>query len=126
MGSGVAEGCTGGGTSGPVTVWEFAFFSTGSASFRGLAAAVGFAAIATFLDFSIVILASGLNGARFGSIGVAVAVLEKQPCEVQVSTTPRCDTGQLQPIKVAHRALMRSGLMQSARGQSSVCFSAGI
>ena len=77
-GLGVAEGCADGVTSGSVMVREFTFSSTGSVSFRGLAA-VGFAAIATFLDFTVVIFGSRLNGARFGSIGVGAAVLEKQP-----------------------------------------------
>lgn len=106
-GSGVADGCSDGVTSGSLMVWEFAFSSTDSASFRGLAA-VGFTAIATFLDFTA---GSGLNGARFGSIGVVAAVLEKQPCEVHVCTTPRGGKGQLQPIKVAQRAPMRSVLI---------------
>ena len=102
---------------GSVMVREFAFSSTGSVSFRGLAT-VGFAAIATFLDFTVVILGSGLNGARFGSIGVVAAALEKQLCEVHVSTTPCCGTGQLQPIKVALRAPMTSVLINSfPRGQ---------
>jgi hypothetical protein len=85
-------------------VREFAFSSTGSVLFLGLAG-VGFTAIATFLDFTT---GSGLNGARFGSIGVVAAVLEKQPCEVQVCTTPCGGKGQLQPIKVALRVPMRS------------------
>ena len=103
-GSGVAEDCAGGGTSDSMMVREFAFSSTCPASFGGLAAA-GFAAIATFLAF---IAGSGLNG--FGSIDVVAAVLEKQPCEVHVCTSPRGGKGQ-QPIKVAHRAPMRSGLI---------------
>ena len=110
-GLGVAEGCADGVTSSSVMVWELAFSSTGSVSLRGLPA-VGFAAIATLLDFTVVILGTGLNGARFGSIGVVAAVLEMQPCEVHVST-PSCDTGQLQPIKVVHRAPMRSVLINS-------------
>jgi hypothetical protein len=77
-GLGVAEGCADDETSGSVMVGGFNFSSTGSVSFRGLAP-VGFAAIATFLDFTVVILGSGLNGGRFGSIGVVAAVLEKQP-----------------------------------------------
>jgi hypothetical protein len=122
-------------------VREFGFPSTGPASFCGLAA-VGFAAIATFLGFTA---GSGLNGARFGSIGVVelsssgasatswifgiwirssirlAAVLVKQPCEVHVCTTPRGGKGQLQPIKVAHRAPMRNGLINSfPRGQNPV------
>ena len=110
-GVGVAEGCADGVTSSSVMVRELAFSSTGSVSLRGLPA-VGFAAIATLLDFTVVILGTGLNGARFTSIGVVAAVLEMQSCEVHVST-PRCDTGQLQPIKVAHRAPMRSVLINS-------------
>jgi hypothetical protein len=95
-------------------VREFAVCSTGPASFGRLAVA-GFAAIATFLAF---IAGSGLNGARFGSIGVVAAVLVKQPCEVHVCTSPRGGKGQ-QPIKVAHRAPMRSGLINSfSRGQN--------
>jgi hypothetical protein len=88
-------------------VREFAVSSTGPASFGRLAVA-GFAAIATFLAF---IAGSGLNDARFGSIGVVAAVLVKQPCEVHVCTNPRGGKGQLQPIKVAHRTPMRSGLI---------------
>jgi hypothetical protein len=84
----------------------------GSVSFRGLAS-VGFAAVATFLDVTVVILGPGLNGGRFCSIGVVAAVLEKQPSEAHVSTTTRCGTGQLQPIKVAHRAPMKSVLINS-------------
>lgn len=85
-------------------VREFAVSSTGPASF-GRPAVAGFAAVATFLAF---IAGSGLNGALFGSIGVVAAVL--QPCEVHVCTNPRGGKGQ-QPIKVAHRAPMRSGLI---------------
>jgi hypothetical protein len=119
-GSGVAEGCTGGGTSGSVMVRGFACSSAGSVSLLGLAA-VGFAAIATFLNFTVVILRAGLNCAPFGSIGVVAAVLEEQPCEVHVSTTARCGMGQLQPIKVAQRAPMRSVLIKSIpRGQNPV------
>jgi hypothetical protein len=59
---------------------------------------------------------SGLNGARFGAIGVVAAVLVKQPCEVHVCTTPRGGKGQ-QPIKAAHRAPIRNGLIN--------CFRAG-
>ena len=107
-------------TAGPrnsMMVREFGFPSTGPASFCGLAA-VGFAAIATFLAFTA---GSGLNGARFGSIGVVAAVLVKQPCEVHVCTTPRGGKGQLQPIKVTHRAPMRNGLINSfPRGQNPV------
>jgi hypothetical protein len=85
-----AGGCAGGGVSRSVMVREFAFSSTGSVSFRGLAA-VGFAAIAAFLGFTVVILGAGLNGSRsVSSIG-----------------------GQAQPINVAHRALMRSVLSNS-------------
>src|SRR4029453_13220694 len=102
----------GGGTSDSKVVREFAFSSTRPASFGGLAAA-GFAAIATFLAF---IAGSGLNGARFGSIGVVAAVLVKQPCEVHVCTTPCGGKGQ-QPIKTAHRAPMTNGLIN--------CFRAG-
>ena len=90
-------------------VREFGFSSTGQAALGGLAAA-GFVAIATFLAF---IAGSGLNGARFGAIGVVTAVLAKQPCEVHV---PRGGKGQ-QPIKAAHRAPMRNGLIN--------CFHAG-
>jgi hypothetical protein len=110
-GSGVAEGCADGGTSGFVTVREFAFSFTGLIWFRGLAAA-GLAAIATFLDFTVLILAPGLNGARFGSIGVVAAVLV-QPCKVQVCTIPRGGTGRLQPIKIAHSAQMKNSLINS-------------
>jgi hypothetical protein len=53
-------------------VREFAFSFTGLVWFRGLTAA-DLAAIATFLDFTVVILAPGLNGGRFGSIGVVAA-----------------------------------------------------
>ena len=88
-------------------VREFAVSSTGPVSF-GRPAVAGFAAVATFLTF---IAGSGLNGARFGSIGVVAAVLVKQPCEVHVCTNPRGGKGQVQPIKVAHRAPMRSGLI---------------
>ena len=88
---------------------EFGFSSTGRAALGGLAAA-GFVAIATFLAF---IAGSGLNGARFGAIGVVAAVLVKQ----HVCTTPRGGKGQLQPIKAAHRAPMRNGLIN--------CFRAG-
>jgi hypothetical protein len=42
---------------------------------------------------------------------VVAAVLVKQPCEVHVCTNPRGGKGQLQPIKVAHRTPMRSGLI---------------
>jgi hypothetical protein len=87
-------------------VREFGFSPTGPGSFRGLAA-VGFAAIAAFLDSTA---RSGLNGARFGSIGVVAAVLEKQPCEVHVCTTPRGGKGQ-HPIKAGQRAPMRNGLI---------------
>jgi len=92
-------------------VGEFSFSSTGPASFGGLAAA-GFAAIATFLAF---IAGSGLNGARFGPIGVVAAVLVKQPCEVHVCTTPRGGKGQPQPIKTAHRAPTRKDLINRFR-----------
>jgi hypothetical protein len=92
-------------------VWEFAFSSTGVDSFDGLTAA-GFAAIATFFAF---IAGSGLNGARFGSIGVVAAVLVKQPSEVHVCTAPRGGKGQLQPIKAAHRAPMRNSLIDRFR-----------
>src|SRR5262249_10258290 len=81
-------------------VREFGFSSTVPGALGGLAAA-GFVAIATFLAF---IGGSGLNGARFGAIGVVAAVLVRQLCEVHVCT------GQ-QPIKAAHRAPMRNGLM---------------
>ena len=93
-------------------VREFSFSSTGPAALGGLAAA-GFIAIATFLAF---IAGSGLNGTRFGAIGVVAAVLVKQPCEVHVCTTFRGGKGQ-QPIKAAHRAPMRNGLIN--------CFHAG-
>ena len=76
----------------------FGFSSTGPAALGGLAVA-GFVAIATFLAF---VAGSGLNGARFGAIGVVAA-------EVHVSTTPRGKGGQ--PIKAAHRAPMRNGLI---------------
>lgn len=111
-GLGVAKGCADDITSGSVMVRESAFSRKGSVSFRALAS-VGFAAVATFLDVTVVILGSGLNGGRFCSIGVVAAVLEKQPCEAHVSTTPRCGTGQPQPIKVAHRAPMKSVLINS-------------
>jgi hypothetical protein len=107
-GSGVVEG---GRASDSMMVREFAFSSTCPASFGGLAVA-GFAAIATLLAF---IAGSGLNGARFGSIGVVAAVLIKQPCEVHVCTTPRGGKGQPQPIKTAHRAPMRNGLINRFR-----------
>jgi hypothetical protein len=94
-------------------VREFGFSSTGPAALGGLAAA-GFVAIATFLAF---IARSGLNGARFGAIGVVAAVLVKQPCEVHVCTIPRGGKGQLQPIKATHRAPTRIGLIN--------CFHAG-
>jgi hypothetical protein len=87
-------------------VRESTFSPTGPASFRGLAAA-GFAAITTFLDFTA---GSGLNRARFGSIDVVAAVLEKQPCEVHVCTTPRGGKGQ-HPIRAAQRAPIRNGLI---------------
>jgi len=80
-------------------VREFGFSSTGPAALGGLAAA-GFVAIATFLAF---IAGSGLNGARFGALGVMAA-------EVHVCTTPRSGKGE-QPIKAAHRAPMRNGLI---------------
>jgi hypothetical protein len=113
-GSGVADGCADGVASGSVIVPEFAFSSTGPGSFRGLPT-VGFAAIATFFDFTA---GSGLNGARFGSIRVVAVVLEKQPCEVHVCTSPRGGKGQ-QPINVAHRAPMRRVLIKSfSRGQN--------
>jgi len=89
-----------------VIVRELAFSFTGLVSFRGLAT-LGLAAIATFLDFTVVIL----NGARFGSIGVVAAVLVKQPCEVQVCTIPRGGTGWLQPIKIEHRAQKKNSLI---------------
>jgi hypothetical protein len=54
-----------------------------------------------------------LNDTRFGSVGMVAAVLEKQPREVHVSTTPRGGKGQLHPIKIAHRAPMRSVLINS-------------
>ena len=92
-------------------VGEFSFSSTGPASFGGLAAA-GFSAIATYLAF---IAGSGLNGARFGPIGVVAAVLVKQPCEVHVCTTPRGGKGQPQPIKTAHRAPTRKDLINRFR-----------
>jgi hypothetical protein len=95
--SGGAEGA-GGGTSDSMMVREFGFSSTGPAALGGLAAA-GFVAIATFLAF---IAGSGLNGARFGAIGVVAAVPVRQPCEVH---------GGQQPIKAAHRAPMRNGLI---------------
>ena len=91
---------------------EFGFSSTGRAALGGLAAA-GFVAIATFLAFTA---GSGLNGARFGAIAVVVAVLVEQPCGVHVCTTPGGGKGQ-QPIKAAHRAPMRNGLIN--------CFHAG-
>jgi len=93
-------------------VREFGFSSTGPAALDGLAAA-GFVAIATFLAF---IAGSGLNGARFGAIGVVAAVLVTQPCEVHVCTTPCGGKGQ-QPIKAAHRTPIRNGLIN--------CFRAG-
>jgi hypothetical protein len=71
-------------------------------------------AIATFVDFTVLILAPGLNGARFGSIGVVAAVLVKQRCEVHVCTIPR-GTGLLQPIKIAHRAQMKNSFINRFR-----------
>src|SRR5262245_10116825 len=85
-------------------VREFAFSCAGPASSGGLAAA-GLAAIATFLAF---IAGCGLNG--------VAAVLVKQSCEVHVCTTARGGKGQ-QPIKAAHKAPMRNGLIN--------CFLAG-
>jgi hypothetical protein len=108
-GSGGAEGAAGG-ISDSTVVREFGCSSTGPAALGGLAAA-GFVAIATLLAFI-----AGLNGDRFGAIGVVAAVLVKQPCEVHVCTTPRGGKGQ-QPIKAAHRAPMRNGLIN--------CFRAG-
>lgn len=105
-GSGVAGGCADGGTSGSLIVREFVFSSAGPASFGGLAA-VGFAAIATFLAFA----GSGLNTGRFDSIGVVAAVLVKQPREVHGCNPPCGGKGQLQPIKAVHRAPMRNGLI---------------
>jgi len=110
-GPGGAEGAAGG-ISDSTVVREFGCSSTGPAALGGLAAA-GFVAIATLLAF---IAGSGLNGDRFGAIGVVAAVLVKQPCEVHVCTTPRGGKGQ-QPIKAAHRAPMRNGLIN--------CFRAG-
>ena len=96
---------------------DFAFSSTGPSSFRGLAG-VGFADVANlldfaafFLDFAAVFVDSGLNAVRFDSIGVVAAVLTKQPCEVHLSTIRR--GGELQPIKIAHRAQMTSVLINS-------------
>jgi hypothetical protein len=98
-------------------VREFVFSSPRLVLFPGLAT-VGFATTAIFSDFTT---GSGLNGARFGSIGGVAAVLEKQPCEAHVSTTPRCGTGQLQPIKVVQRAPMKRVLINSfPRGQNPV------
>src|SRR4030095_50128 len=94
-GSGIAEDCAGGRTSDSMLVREFAFSSICPASFGGLAGAF-FDAIATFLAF---VAGSGLNGARFGSIGVVATVLRKQPCEVHVCTTPRGGKGQLQALQ---------------------------
>ena len=108
-GSGGAEGAAGG-ISDSTVVREFGCSSTGRAALGGLAAA-GFVAIATLLAF---IAGSGLNGDRFGAM--VAAVLAKQPCEVHVCTTPRGGKGQ-QPIKAAHRAPMRNGLIN--------CFRAG-
>ena len=108
-GSGGAEGAAGG-ISDSTVVREFGCSSTGPSALGGLAAA-GFVAIATLLAFI-----AGLNGDRFGAIGVVAAVLVKQPCEVHVCTTPRGGKGQ-QPIKAAHRAPMRNGLIN--------CFRAG-
>ena len=110
-GSGIADDCAGGRASDSVLVREFAFSSICPASLGGLAAAV-FDVIVTFLAF---VAGSGLNGARFGSIGVVAAVLRKQPCEVHVCTTPRGGKGQLQPIKAAHAAPMRNGLIDRFR-----------
>jgi hypothetical protein len=89
---------------------DFAFSSTGPSSFRGLAG-VGFAGVANLLDFAAVFVDSGLNAVRFDSIGVVAAVLTKQPCEVHLSTIRR--GGELQPIKIAHRAQMTSVLINS-------------
>jgi hypothetical protein len=108
-GSGGAEGAAGG-ISDSTVVREFGCSSTGPAALGGLAAA-GFVATATLLAFI-----AGLNGDRFGAIGVVAAVLVKQPCEVHVCTTPRGGKGQ-QPIKAAHRAPMKNGLIN--------CFRAG-
>jgi len=108
-GPGGAEGAAGG-ISDSTVVREFGCSSTGPAALGGLAAA-GFVAIATLLAFI-----AGLNGDRFGAIGVVAAVLVKQPCEVHVCTTPRGGKGQ-QPIKAAHRAPMKNGLIN--------CFRAG-
>jgi hypothetical protein len=80
-------------------------------SFRGLAT-LGLAAIATFLDFTVVFFAPDLNDARFGSIGVVAGVLVKQRCEVHVCTIPRDGTGWLQPIKIEHRAQMKNSLIK--------------
>ena len=123
--SGVGEGCADGGTSGSM-IPDFAFSSTGPPSFRGLAA-VGFADVAIFLyfaalflDFAAVFVGSGLNAVRFDLVGLVAAVLTKQPCEVHRSTIRR--GGELQPIKVAHRAQMRSVLINSfSQAISPVC-----
>jgi len=92
-------------------VRDFAFSSICPTSSGGLAAA-GFDAMAIFFAFTA---GSGLNGALFGSIGVVAAVLRKQPCEVHVCTTPRGGKGQLQPIRAAHAAPMRNGLIDRFR-----------
>jgi hypothetical protein len=110
--SGIVEGCECDGTSDSIMFREFSCFSTGWASFRGLAA-VGSVAITAFFGLTVVVSGSGLNDTRFGSIGMVDAVLDKQPREVHVSATPRGGTGQLQPIKTAHRAPMRSVLINS-------------
>src|SRR5262245_55189042 len=109
--SGVAEVCECGETSDSFTFRESVCFSTGSASFARLVA-VGPVAIEAFFGFTIVVAGSGLNDTRFSSIGLVAAVFEKQPLEVQVSPTPR-GGGQLQPTKTAHRAPMRSVLINS-------------
>jgi hypothetical protein len=93
-------------------VREFAFSSI--CPFGGLAAA-GFEAVAIFLAF---IAGSGLNGARFRSIGIVAAVLTKQPCELHVCTAPG-GKGQLQPIKATHSGPMRNGLINCFRGAKS-------
>jgi hypothetical protein len=72
-----------------------------------------FSVIAVCLDLTFVVARLGLiGGAGFSSIGGLAAVLYKQPFEVHPSSIACGGIGQLQPIKVANRAPMRSVLMQ--------------
>src|SRR5262245_49519102 len=90
---------------------DFAFSSTAPAS--GGLAAVEFSDVAIFLDFAAVFVGLGLNAVRFESFGVMAAVLEKQPCDVHLCTISRGGMGELQPIKIAQSALMRSVLINT-------------